>query len=232
MTGAPIPYCLINDNIVMLLFVTNLLAMAYVFLMNGSNILERAKSMFYYGKQSNPYNDRTHITRICNILLYWQAIFYGSITLFGYMQYNELAGIGNRAAYTSLACYAIMLTMALLLKGVFDFLCNSTLFGQQQAQEWNQSFFFTIKMLGFLLFPAVICAVFLEDFPKTYYTIYIIIVTLLYLVTIFTRLLKIIFAKKRNYLDIFLYLCALEILPLAILWKIAHEPSFFLTIKC
>ena len=211
----------------MLLFVANLLAMAYVFLMNGNSIIETTKSMFYYGKQSNPYNDRTHITRICNILLYWQTVFYSSITLFGYMQYKELAGIDNTTAYHILPKYALLLTAALLLKSSITHLCNRVLFGKLQAQEWDQSYFFTIKLLGFLLFPIVVCTIFVKGFPKSYYTIYIIFVTLLYLLTIISRLIKIIFTKNRNYLDIFLYLCALEFLPLVVLWKIAHEPSIF-----
>ena len=227
MTGETVPYSLINDNIIMLLFVANLLTMAYVFLMNGTSILETAKSMFYYGKQSNPYNDRTHITRICNILLYWQTLFYSSITLFGYMQYNKLAGINSATAYRVLPQYALLLTAALLLKGGITHVCNSILFGRQPAQEWNQSYFFTMKLLGFLLFPIVVCAIFVKGFPKTYYTIYITFATLLYLLTTISRLIKIIFAKNRNYLDIFLYLCALEFLPIVVLWKIAHEPSIF-----
>ena len=227
MTGETVPYSLINDNIIMLLFVANLLTMAYVFLMNGTSIVETAKSMFYYGKQSNPYNDRTHITRICNILLYWQTLFYSSITLFGYMQYKELAGIDSATAYRVLPQYALLLTAALLLKGGITHICNSVLFGKQQAQDWNQSYFFTIKLLGFLLFPIVVCAIFVKGFPKTYYTIYITFATLLYLLTTISRLIKIIFAKNRNYLDIFLYLCALEFLPIVVLWKIAHEPSIF-----
>ena len=231
MTGESIPYSLIGDNLVMSLFLLNLLAMAYVFLMNGSSILERTKSMFYYGKQSNPYNDRTHITRICNFLLYWQTVFYGSITLFGYMQYGNPAGMDHTAAYTHLLQYALLLVIALILKSGVTHLCNTTLFGENVAKEWDQSYFFTIKLLGFILFPIVVCCMFVKGFPKSYYTIYIIFVTLLYLAVIISRSIKIIFAKKCNYLDIFLYLCALELLPMAFLWKTIHIPNAFLIIK-
>ncbi len=231
MIGEYAPYSLVGDNIVMSLFVFNLLAMAYVFLMNGSNILERAKSIFYHGKQSNPYNDRTHITGICNALLYWQTIFYGSITIFGYTLYGNTVGTENCTAYTTLATYSALLAAALLLKcGITD-ICNRTIYGSNIATEWNRSFFFTTKMAGFLLFPIVLCTIFIKGFPKHYYTIYIIFATAMYFIMVIGSALKIIFAKKRNYLDIFLYLCALEFLPMAILWRIIHEASAFIIIK-
>ena len=41
-------------------------------------------------------------------------------------------------------------------------------------------------------------------------------------------LIKIIFTKKRNCLDIFLYLCALEFLPFAMAWKFIEQLSDFI----
>ena len=229
--GEAAPYSLVNDNIIMSLFLLNILAMGYVFLMNGSSLLEQAKNLLYYSKKNTPYNDRTHITKICNILLYWQTLFYGSITIFGYMQYGKPEGMNHIMAYSHLICYFLLLAAALSAKVAISYLCNSTLFGRGAAQEWNQSFFFTIKTLGFILFPIVVCCILVKDFPKSYYTIYMIFATVFYLSVIFTGSIKIIFEKKRNYLDIFLYLCALELLPMAILWRIIHESTIFLIIK-
>lgn len=231
MTGEAAPYSLINDNLIMSLFLLNILSIGYVFLMNGSSLLEQAKNLLYYSKKTTPYNDRTHITRICNILLYWQTLFYSSITIFGYMQYNKPDGMNYTMAYSHLICYFLLFTVALTLKVAISYLCNSTLFGKQAAQDWNQSFFFTIKTLGFILFPIVVCCLLVKGFPKSYYTIYMIFATIFYLFAIITGSIKIIFAKKRNYLDIFLYLCALELLPMAVLWRIIHESTIFLIIK-
>ena len=231
MMGEAAPYSLVGDNIIMSLFVLNLLAMAYVFLMNGHNILERAKSIFYYGKQSKPYNSRTHITGICDTLLYLQTIFYGSITIFGQTLYSNADGIKSSTAYTALATYAVTLVVAVLLKAVVTDVCNRTIYGKEAACEWSRSFFFTIKLLGFLLTPAVICTIFIKDLPEQYYTIYIIFATLIYLIVVISNSLKNIFSKKSYYLDIFLYLCALELLPMAILWKTIHSTNVFLIIK-
>ena len=79
MTGALAPYCMTNDNIIMLLLIFNLVGIAYALLMNGAGILERTKCIFYYENKSTPYNDRTHITRICNALLDFQFFFHATI---------------------------------------------------------------------------------------------------------------------------------------------------------
>lgn len=230
MTDGAVTYNLLTDNTMQLLFVLNIVGMAYVFLMNGSSIAERAKSIFYYGKQSNPFNDRTHITKICNMLLYLQTIFYCSIVAFAYMQYSTPFIVGA-TPHIVFAAFFLLFTIALLLKRVIYDACNLTLFSNTIAQEWRHSYFFTIKLTGFLLLPLVVCVIFVRDFSKLYYTIYLIFAMLIYIAVVISTAIKIIFKKKCNYLDIFLYLCALELLPMAFLWKTIHIPNAFLIIK-
>lgn len=230
MTGEPVPYCFLSDSIMQLFFVLNIVGMAYVFLMNGSSIAERAKSMFYHGKQSVAYNDRTHITKICNLLLYLQTIFYCSIIALGYMQYSTPFTTGA-TPHIIFAAFYLLFAIAVLLKRLLYDACNTTLFPAGTASEWRQSYFFTIKLTGFILLPLVVCIIFVKDFSKVYYTIFLIFALLLYTVVIFSNAIKIIFKKKCNYLDIFLYLCALEFLPMAILWRTLHITNAFLIIK-
>ena len=231
MIGENIPYCMVNDNVLMSLFVFTLVGTAYVFIMNGSSIVERVKSMFYYGKQqSSPYSDRTHIAGICNMLLYWQTILYSSIVALKYIQNGNKLFTGTEP-YIALLTLALLFTLILPAKWFIYELCNRILFNDNTAQVWRHSYFFTIKLLGFLLFPLVVCCIFIKDFSMVYFSIYTIFAMLAYLFSFVTSSIKIIFRKKRNYLDIFLYLCALELLPMAILWRFIHLMNVYLTIK-
>lgn len=231
MTGESIPYCMVNDNVLMSLFVFTLIGMAYVFIMNGGSIVERVKAMFYYGKQqSNPYNDRTHIAGICNMLLYWQVVFYASILSLKYIQHGNRLFIGAEP-YMVFITLAILFALLLPVKWLMFELCNRILFSNSAAQEWRYSYFFTIKLIGFLLFPLVVCSVFIKSFSMAYFMVYIIFAMLVYIYTFTRNCIKIIFSKKHIYLDIFLYLCALELLPMAILWRIIHQINVYLTIK-
>ena len=67
--------------------------------------------------------------------------------------------------------------------------------------------------------------------PLKYVEIYSILTLALHIYAIIKGAYKIIFAKKCIYVDIFLYLCALEFLPIAIVWKTILQLGDFITIK-
>ena len=230
MTGTTVTYNMVNDNTVMLLFILNIVGISYVFLMNGASIFERIKCIYYYESKTTPFNVRTHITWICNLLLYAQTIFYSIILTVGYLQESKLANIDNGAL-------PVFITLATLFAGVLLFkkvsyaIVNNIMFTKSIAQEWNNLYFFTIKLLGFAFAPAVIAILFIPDTPFIYVEIYLTFVLIAYLYTIFRGLISIIFSKKRSYLDIFLYLCTLEFLPIAMVWKSVLQLNEFITIK-
>ncbi len=230
MTGAPAPYSMVNDNTMMLLFILNIVGISYVFLMNGASIIERIKCIFYYESKSTPFNDRTHITWICNLLLYAQTIFYSVIVAIGYLQESKGLVLGNNAI-PACATFAALFTGVLLLKKASYAIVNNIMFTKAIAQEWDNLYFFTIKLTGFALAPAVTAILFIPGLSFIYVEIYLTIVLIAYLYTVFRGLINIIFAKKSNCLDIFLYLCALEFLPIAMVWKSVLQLNEFITIK-
>ena len=89
------PYNITNDNAIMLLFMLNMVSMAYVFIMNGTSIIERLKYMFYYGSKQTPFNDRTHITGLSNAFLYAQTILYATIITIEFLKENCFARCGK-----------------------------------------------------------------------------------------------------------------------------------------
>ena len=233
MTVEQAPYCIVNDNIAMLLFVLSLIGIAHIFLVSGSSIIERVKSLFYYSNhQSNPFNERTHITKWCNALLYWQTIFYCGTLAFIYLQYSPATAVTDAAtARASLGACVLMSGGLLVAKKIMYDLCNTILWGKEVAKEWSRSHFFTIKLLSFVLLPLLTATLFVEQVGETFMTIYIIFATLTYIAVYISSLNSIIFKKRCNYLDIFLYLCALELLPVAITWKLTQEVNSYLLIN-
>ena len=230
MTGAPAPYSMVNDNTMMLLFILNIVGISYVFLMNGASIIERIKCIFYYESKSTPFNDRTHITWICNLLLYAQTIFYSVIVAIGYLQESKGLVLDNNAI-PACATFAALFTGVLLLKKASYAIVNNILYTKKEAQEFREIYFFTIKILGFVLAPAAIALLFIPALSVNYVNFYLLLTLVAYIYTIINGLFRIIFTKKGNYLEIFLYLCALEFLPTAMVWKSVLQLSEFITIK-
>ncbi len=230
MTSAPAPYSMATDNVIMLLFIINIIGMAYVILMNGPSIVERTKGLLYYRHKSTPFNDRTHITKICNALMYAQTTFYLTVITMCEMREYTAAGI-EREPLLFFGAYAASFLLFLILKRAVYAITNSILYTKKQMQEWDNLYFFTIKLLGFALTPAAIVLIFIPTISLNIVNFYIILTAIAYVYTITSGLIKIIFTTKSNYLEIFLYLCALEFLPMAMVWKYSLQLSEFITTK-
>lgn len=230
MTDTLAPYSMTNDNIVLSLLIFNLVGISYVLLMNGANIFERTKCIFYYENKSNPYNDRTNITKICNLLMDFQTIFYATVVTAALVD-EHCFNITKENSITVLAALAIIFTGFLLIKRALHGIVNNILFSKSISEEWDNSYLFATKLWGFTLAPAALAILFLPSIPLKYVEFYLILTLVLYLYTIISGVYKIIFAKKCIYVDIFLYLCALEFLPIAMVWKTILQLSDFITIK-
>lgn len=230
MTNTPAPYSMTTDSVIMLLFILNIIGISYVILMNGTSIIERTKGLFYYQHKSMPFGDRTHITRICNALMYAQTIFYLAIIAMATMKERSEVAI-EKSPLTYLAAYYILFLLFFIVKRIMYDATNSILYSKKEMLEWRNLYFFTIKLLGFALAPAAIAILFIPSLPLNFVHYYLILASGAFIFTIISSAVKIIFTKRRNYLEIFLYLCALEFLPIAMVWKSLLQLSELITIK-
>ncbi len=228
MTGTPVPYYIGNDNVYLLLYLMNILGMAFLFLANGGAIAERIKGMFYYGKQK--FDKRYKMSGMENTLLYAQNILFFTITSLAYLQHRGELPLHHKS-YIYIISFGVLFSLFLLVKRIAYDIVNLTLFTNKQASEWRESYFFTIQLTGFLLFPLVTAIIFLPGTSPIIYGCYIAFITITYLYMLFTRCFNIIFTKKSAVFNIFLYLCAIELLPLAFLGKAVLAMNSFLTIK-
>ncbi len=230
MSGTPIPYSIGCDNFILSLFVASLLGGAYVLLCDGDGIVERIKKMFYYKGQAVPYNTRAAISRTSNIILYILLIFYSTIIIFGYLQQiGQLHTLG--ASYIPFGIFSAMVFLMLILKRAIYDVVNNILFSQAQAREWRDSYFFTLQLLPFMLLPLAGTIILAPALSSIIFSGYLLFVGIICLIMLFIRCFNIIFNEKSYFLDIFLYLCAIELLPLGLMWRAIHQTNLFLIIK-
>ena len=230
MNSIPAPYNITNDNAIMLLFILNIVSIAFVFTMNGTNILERIKYVFYYGSRQTPFNDRTHISNLSNTLLYLQTILYSTIITIEYLK-DEGIMEPAKGSLPYLGMFSLFFAAVILVKYAGYYIINSILFAQHAAKEWQNVYFFTIKLLGFMFTPAIIAILFIPEISFGCVKIYLAIILVAYLYTVISNIIKIIFARNINILDIFLYLCTIEFLPALFVWKFILQLNEFITIK-
>ena len=164
------------------------------------------------------------------MILYLQVVLFYSVIVFAQLKYSH--GIVN-ANISSLywGIYMMLFALAIFAKRLIYDVVNAILFTPQQTREWRISYFFTMQLSGFLLFPLVLAILIMPNVPHRVYTVYLTVTALICLLMLISRCRKLIFMQKNGFLDIILYLCALEILPIAVLLKAINELNEFLTIK-
>ncbi len=228
MSGTEIPYFIGNDSLLTTLFILNTLGVAYIIVLNGGSIFQRLKNIFYYTGNSKPYNSQTHINRFSNIILDSQAVLFLSVVAFKRMQYM---GTHIENIYLQWGLFFAVFLLFFLLKRVVYAIVNSILFSKKQESEWEELYLFTIRIFGCLLFPLISILLVIPDVEKGLFIGYITAAGLLCLLMLIKGCKRIIFPQNRGFLDIILYLCTLEILPVLVLFKATENLNIFLTIK-
>ena len=103
-----------------------------------------------------------------------------------------------------------------LVKSSVQYIVNHSFFNSESCKLWNITTQFHTTVLGVLILPMFAAHILLHLHPLILITYTVIIFTLTKF-NGFIRTYTIFFSKKSLYFKYFLYLCALEIMPLAIL---------------
>ena len=102
---------------------------------------------------------------------------------------------------------------ALLYTGV-----NLVFFDSKKNEQWLRTTLFLNGAIGVFLFPAVMLLTYFDVSPKT--IIYYLIIVLVFVkILTFYKCSAIFFRQNVLYLQIILYFCTLEIIPLLALWS-------------
>jgi hypothetical protein len=113
----------------------------------------------------------------------------------------------------------IFLVMAayFLLKFLLYTIVNNIMFDGSRNKKFLTTLIFLISMEGVLLFPVLLLCTYFQ-FPIHNAAIYTFLVVFFFKILIFYKTYVIFFAQKALYVQIFLYFCALEMVPLLSLW--------------
>lgn len=127
--------------------------------------------------------------------------------------------MGTKLYTPNLIRYGIITGVLLLffiLKASAQHITNLFLFNVDSRRLWGITINFQFAMLGALILPALIVH-FLLHLPPVYVLTYTVIIFTLTKINGFIRTYTIFFSKKSSFFKYFLYLCTLEIMPIAIL---------------
>lgn len=217
--GDPVPYNVRTDNVITSLLLACFLIAVFAFANSRRFIIRQAKNFFYA-----PREERTDFSETSSELRF--QIFLVGVTclLISLLFYfYTLEYIGDtfvlRSQYTLIAIYmGITICYFLIKVGLYTFV-NLVYFDGKRNQQWIESMLFIILVEGVLFSPAVLLGAYFELGIKKVALYVIIALVSVEMLTIY-KCYVIFFRRNVVRLQIILYFCTLEIVPLLAFWGV------------
>ena len=217
--GDPVPYSVHNDNIITSLLLACFIFSVIAFTNARRFIFRQAKTFFYM-----PHEGTTEFSETAN-----EARFQIALVLIACLQvsllfyFYTLDHIGEtfvlRSQYTLIAIFLGLTIGYFLLKAGLYSAINLVFFDSKRNQQWIKSMLFIIAAEGMLFFPAVLLGAYFDLGIKEV-TFYVIIALVCIKMLTIYKCYVIFFRRNVVRLQIILYFCTLEIVPLLVFWGV------------
>ena len=214
--GDPVPETLSNDSLISGLLILCFLLMTLAFSRISGFIGRQIKDFFYVQKGEHSVEETGDEIKF-QIIFSIITCFICSLLYYLYV----LTLVDNTFIFSTehllLGVIFLMMAAYFLLKFLLYAIVNNIMFDGSKNKKFLTSLIFLISMEGVLLFPVLLlCAYF--QFPIQNAAIYTFLVVFFFKILIIFKTYIIFFAQKAFYVQIFLYFCALEMVPLLSLW--------------
>ena len=216
MAGDPIPYSYANDHLVTSLLIIGFLLIAFTFSRMSNFIVGQAKNFIRPSKNSLSLSETSGE-------IYMQIILTGLTCIVYALLYYLYATEFLASTYVTSSEYALLgiflgvfVVYYLLRFGLYT-MVNNLFFDSDRNKKFLTSLLYISSLEGLLLYPALALLAFMH-LPAQNAIWYCIIVLILVKIMTFYKSLTFFFKQNDLFLQIFLYFCALEMVPLMTLW--------------
>ena len=227
--GDPVPYNISNDNIISSLllgcFVITLLAFAVC----RNFIIQQIKDFFYIPRRED-IKMPTSSEIIALIFFAIQTCLLLAMDYFFYVKTYIAGTFIFEEEYLFIGLIFLVITVYTILKYPLYSLVNYTFFLGKNNGQWRYTMLILSAIEGALLYPAILFQSYFEA-PAQNIVIYTVFVLVLVKILTFYKCFVIFFRKNGLFLQIILYFCTLEIIPLLALWGVLGIITNALTIN-
>ena len=214
--GDPVPYNAQNDHIITLILLL-CFVMAFISISSVRDFIARQTKNFFYGTRAE-ITETTNEWRFQLFLVFLTGLQLALLYYFYTLNYISDTFV-LASQYHLIAIYLAIILGYFLFKMVAYSIVNGVIFDSKRNGQWIKQYMFITSVEGVLFFPDVILQAYFNlsaRFVIIYFTIALILVKILTIYKCFT----IFFQRNVVSLQIILYLCALEIVPMLLLWRI------------
>ncbi len=215
--GTPVPLSLRGDNIITLMLLVSFVLAMVSFSNAREFILRQAKSFLYgYRDGLTGVTETATELRLQLLLVTLTSFFFALLFYFYYLSYKgETLAVDS--PYYLIAILWATTVAYFALKALLYTVVNKVFFGSKRNVQWLKSLLFITSLEGVMLFPAVILRTYFEMNMQNVVIYFVVVLVIVKLLVIY-RCFVIFFRRNVFKLQIILYFCTLEVIPLLTLW--------------
>ena len=214
--GDPVPYNISNDNIISSLLLGCFVMTLLAFALSKNFVIQQIKYFFYIPKREDI---KTPTSSEVIALMYFtlQTCLLLAMAYFFYVKAYVADTFVYEDEYLFIGLIFLMILIYTILKYPLYTLVNYTFFSGKNNGPWIHTMLLLSAIEGALLFPAILFQSYFDAPPQNVIT-YAVFVLVLVKIFTFYKCFVIFFRKNGLFLQIILYFCTLEIIPLLALW--------------
>ena len=215
--GEPIAYSIHNDDIITSLLLTLFILAVIAFSNTRQFVIRQTKNFFNIHREG-----LTEITETAVEIRFQTFLAFLNCLLVALLFYfYTLYAIGDTfilaSQYILIAIFLALSSVYFLFKVVLYSLVNSVFFDGKKNRQWLKSFLYIYSMEGAMFFPVVILWAYFGLSIQSA-AIYVVIVLIIVKILVLFKCFLIFFRQSVVKLQIILYFCTLEIIPLLLFW--------------
>ncbi len=228
--GDPVPYTIQGDNTLTALLIGCFIIAMLAFANTRRFITIQAKQFFRGTKNiSSDYSETSAEVRSQSFFVLLTCLLFAIIS-FIYTLENVADTFILSSQYQLVAVFFGIYVAYFGFRLLVYWAVNSVFFGSRKSVKWLKSLLFATSMEGVALFPLVLLVSYF-DLSMQKAIIYVFFVIALVKMSLLYKSFIVFFKHKAFFLQIILYFCALEIMPLLALWGVLVNVVDYLKIN-
>lgn len=216
-SGEPKPYELRNDE-----WITGTLLCSFIFLVFLVRYIwrfltVRTKEFLNMADSASVHETKTSLEDYYGLFATAILSLMYSLIFYGYTQHSLQLFLGQLSPHTLIGYYIIcFLSFFGIKKGLYAFV-NCIFFDKIKQKKWGNSYSYLIFTETILLFPVLLILVYFNI--SAYKALYILLILFIFVKTLLLfKTFRILFNNLYCLFHFFVYFCALEIIPMVLIW--------------
>lgn len=226
--GETLPFCFRNDDYVTGLLLLQLFLTVLIVARSRRYFASAWQNFFSARHRENLFDEDADTEMQGRGFLFVQTAIAMGFLLFDWVQETFPSVLAGASPYVLLGLNIGLCCLWALLRIFLYQQVNRILFPPEEVRAWLNGFLLLFIFQGLLLLPVTLLVVYF-DLSYTYQFLAVILTALIGEILLLYKTYITFFSRKAGPVHIILYLCALEIIPFLLLWRIMVWANTWLT---